>query len=93
MGDGPLKSELAELAASLGISDAVHLAGYQPCTAPFVQAMDVFALTSRSEGMPQAALEASMAGLAVVASCVGGVPELIDHGRSGILFPFGDQGR
>ncbi len=91
LGDGPLRKELEDLAAELGIGSSVHFAGYQSPTAPFIQAMNVFALTSRSEGMPQAALEASVCGVPAVASRVGGLPELIDDGKSGILFPVGDD--
>ncbi len=53
--------------------------------------MDVFALPSRSEGFPNAALEAMASGCAVAASAVGGVPELIDDGRTGLLFAPGDE--
>ena len=91
VGDGPSRDDLRNLAASLGLSDRVHFTGYQPHSAPYLKAMDVFALTSRSEGMPQAALEASVMGLPVVASRVGGLPELIEHGVSGILFDPGND--
>jgi sugar transferase (PEP-CTERM/EpsH1 system associated) len=90
VGDGPLLSELQALAEKLGVAQAVHFAGYQPSSAPYLQAMDVFALTSRSEGMPQAAIEASATTLPVVASRVGGLPELIEDGVTGALFPVGD---
>jgi glycosyltransferase involved in cell wall biosynthesis len=53
--------------------------------------MDIFVLTSRSEGMPQAVLEAQVVGVPVVASRVGGLPELIDHGRTGLLIEPGDE--
>ena len=53
--------------------------------------MDVFALTSRLEGLPLAILEAWAAGLPVIASSVGGVPALVDPGRTGLLFPSGDE--
>jgi glycosyltransferase involved in cell wall biosynthesis len=53
--------------------------------------MDVFALTSRSEGMPQAVLEASVTGLPVVASRVGGLPEVIEDGITGLMFTPGDD--
>jgi glycosyltransferase involved in cell wall biosynthesis len=91
VGDGPLMHSLQGLSADLGISECVHFLGYQSVTAPYQQSMDVFALTSRSEGMPQAALEACVAGVPVVAPWVGGLPELVDHGRTGLLFPPGDQ--
>lgn len=91
VGDGPLRADLQALADRLGIGPRVHFAGYQADTAPFLQAMDVFALTSRSEGMPQALLEAGVAGVPVVAAAVGGVPELIEDGRTGVLFPAGDE--
>jgi glycosyltransferase involved in cell wall biosynthesis len=91
VGDGPLMQSLRRLSDDLGISDCVHFAGYQSETAPYQQCMDVFALTSRSEGMPQAALEACVAGVPVVAPQVGGLPELVEHGRTGFLFPPGDQ--
>ena len=89
VGDGPLREKLAELAESLGIS-AVHFAGYQSDTARYYQIMNVFALSSRTEGLPQAAVEASFSGVPVVASRVGGLPELVDDGRTGLLFDAGD---
>jgi sugar transferase (PEP-CTERM/EpsH1 system associated) len=91
VGDGPLLSELQSLAAALDVADAVHFAGYQPHSGPFLRAMDVFALTSRSEGMPQAVLEASVIGLPVVASRVGGLPEVIEEGVTSLMFPSGDD--
>jgi glycosyltransferase involved in cell wall biosynthesis len=53
--------------------------------------MDVFALTSRSEGLPLVVLEACAAGVPVVATEVGGLTEMITSGKNGILVPFGDQ--
>jgi len=91
VGDGPRRGELEALAAELGIASRVWFAGYHSSAAPFLQAMDVFALTSRSEGMPQSVLEACVAGLPVIASAVGGVPEVIADGRTGLLFPYGDD--
>jgi sugar transferase (PEP-CTERM/EpsH1 system associated) len=91
VGEGPLRDDLQKLATQCQVGDAVHFAGYQSPTGPFIQAMNIFALTSRSEGMPQAAIEAAVCGLPIVASRVGGLPELIEHGRTGLLVPVGDE--
>lgn len=91
VGDGPLRGQLETLAKSLGLADCVHFAGYQSDPARFLQAMDLFALTSRSEGMPLCVLEAWAAGIPVIASRVGGVPELIRHGVTGLLFESGHE--
>jgi glycosyltransferase involved in cell wall biosynthesis len=91
VGDGPAREELVSLAANLGITDRVVFAGYRDRPERALAAMDVFALTSDSEGMPLAILEAWAAGKPVVASRVGGVPELVADGRTGLLFPAGDD--
>lgn len=93
VGDGPRRADLERLARELEVAHRVRFVGFQPSSAPYLHAMDVFALTSRSEGMPQALLEACVAGRPVVASAVGGVPEVVTHDRTGLLFPDGDEGR
>ena len=91
VGDGPAREELVNLAARLGVTDRVVFAGYREHPERALAAMDVFALTSDSEGMPLAILEAWAAGKPVVATRVGGVPELIADGCTGLLFPAGDD--
>ncbi len=91
VGDGPMRGELERLADALGIRERTHFAGYQAAPEVYLQRMDVFALTSRSEGMPLSILEAWAAGLPVVGSAVGGVPELIEDGVTGKLFASGDD--
>ncbi len=91
VGDGPLASSLRQLAEECGLNGCVHFAGYQSEPERYLQAMDVFALTSRSEGMPVAILEAAAAGVPVLASRVGGVPEIIEHQRTGLLFEANDS--
>lgn len=91
VGDGPERHRLQQLAEDLDISDRVHFAGYQSRPEQFLHAMDIFALTSRLEGMPLAILEAWAAGLPVIASRVGGVPRMISAGQTGLLFDFGDE--
>ena len=91
VGDGPLQGSLHGLADSLGLGDCVHFAGYQTNPEVYLQLMNVFALTSRSEGMPLALLEAWAVGLPVVASRVGGLPDLIDEGVTGLMFSPDDE--
>jgi glycosyltransferase involved in cell wall biosynthesis len=69
----------------------VHFIGHQAEPEPYYEVMDVFALTSRSEGMPQTIMEAFAAGVPVVASRVGGIPEMVEDDRSGLLFTAGDE--
>lgn len=90
VGDGPRRSELEQLAAELLPPDCVRFLGYQSAPGRFLQAMDVLAMSSRSEGMPLAVLEAWAAGVPVAASRVGGVPELIADELTGLLTEFGD---
>ena len=90
VGDGPLGRELRALRDRLGLAAFVHFAGYQELTAPYLQAMNCFALPSRSEGMPQSLLEACAAGVPVIAARVGGIPEVIEHERTGLLVETGD---
>ena len=87
VGDGPRRAELEALADSLGIGARVHFAGYQARPQDYLRAMNVFALTSRSEGMPLCVLEAWAAGVPIVATRVGSLPRLVEHERTGLLIP------
>lgn len=90
VGDGPLRASLEELTSELNLKNSVHFTGYRDDRERLLRAMDIFAITSRSEGMPLSVLEAWAAGVPVVAAHVGGLPELIDEGRTGILVPSDD---
>lgn len=90
VGDGPMRSELEAQAASLGLADWVRFAGYQSDPRPYLQAMDIFALTSRSEGMPLSVLEAWASGLPVVVPDVGGLPDMVADGETGLLVDASD---
>jgi glycosyltransferase involved in cell wall biosynthesis len=90
IGDGPLRAELQALAASLGIASRVLFAGWRHDLANVYGASDVVVLTSRSEGTPVALIEALAAGRPVIATAVGGVPDVVQHGVSGLLVPAGD---
>ena len=91
VGDGPLRQALETQAVDLGIASMVQFSGaVAPDQMPaYYQAADLLCLPSFSEGMPCVAVEAMACGKPVVASQVGGVPELVDA-QSGILVPPGD---
>lgn len=89
-GDGYLLEPSREKAASLGISDRVHFLGWARDLAKLYADLDVFVLTSRNEGTPVAAIEALAAGVPVVATNVGGVPDVLEGGRLGRIVPAGD---
>jgi glycosyltransferase involved in cell wall biosynthesis len=91
VGDGELRGELEGLANSLGVADSVRFAGYQPRPEACLRLMNVFALTSRSEGMPVSILEAWTAERPVVATRVGGVPDLVKHEENGLLIAEADE--
>jgi glycosyltransferase involved in cell wall biosynthesis len=90
VGDGPLRKRAAELIEQMGLQGCTHLAGVQPDPAAVMAELDVLVSTSRTEAMPLVVMEAMAAGLPVVATSVGGVPELIQHQRSGYLCTEGD---
>jgi glycosyltransferase involved in cell wall biosynthesis len=85
IGDGPLKAPLAAMAEQLGIAQKICLPGSMPLAARYLQAMEVFCLTSHTEGMPNVVMEAAAAGVPVVSTTCGGSVELIECGVTGFL--------
>ncbi|MCL6543977.1 MAG: glycosyltransferase [Bryobacteraceae bacterium] len=85
VGDGPERRRLGALADRLGLAHDVIFAGHQDQIASYYAAADVFLLASHSEGSPNVLLEAMSAGLPVVATRVGGVPELAEDGVEALL--------
>ncbi|MBI2873956.1 MAG: glycosyltransferase family 4 protein [Firmicutes bacterium] len=83
-GEGPEAGKLERRCAGLGLDDVVFFKGYQPSKL-VLAAADLLVLPSHSEGLPLAALEALAAGVPVVASAVGGIPEVIRHRETGWL--------
>jgi glycosyltransferase involved in cell wall biosynthesis len=87
VGDGPLRSDLDGQARRLDLTPRVHFLGFRSDIPDLLAAADLFVLPSRWEGCPMVLLEAMAAGVPVVATRVGGVPEIVDHDRSGLLVP------
>jgi glycosyltransferase involved in cell wall biosynthesis len=90
LGEGDDRPRLERLIAELGRGDRIKLAGYQADPRPYYEAMDVFALSSLREGLPNALLEALAMEVPVVATAVAGVPRLIKDGVNGVLIPPND---
>jgi glycosyltransferase involved in cell wall biosynthesis len=90
VGDGPMRAALASACRQMGL-DGVHFTGARGDMAAVYGEVDVVACSSHSEAMPLAVLEAMAAGVPVVATRVGGVPDLIDVGRTGLLVEPGDS--
>ncbi len=89
-GDGAQMAQLKLLVSELGVSEVVCFAGWLNDVDPFYNAIDINTLTSLSETFPYSLTEGARAGLPTIASRVGGVPYLIDHGVNGLLFEAGD---
>jgi len=93
VGSGPQQGELELLAADLGIGDKVQFCGSRPwgeVLSTVMRSSDILVLPSYTEGLGLVLLEAMSQGVPVVASNVGGIPEIVNHGVSGLLFPVGD---
>lgn len=90
-GDPGYRAALEALTRDLGLADRVLFAGFQPDVYPYLAAMDLFVLPSVMEGFGIALLEAMAMGRAVVATKVGGVPEVVEDGVTGLLVPPADR--
>jgi len=90
VGDGQMRAQIESQVIALGIRERVRLLGERSDVAVLLKAFDVFTLTSIAEGISNTILEAMASGLPVVATRVGGNPELIEHGVCGQLVEAGD---
>jgi glycosyltransferase involved in cell wall biosynthesis len=92
VGDGECRVDLERLVGDLNLAGRVRFVGWQTNLIDVYGAMDVVALTSRNEGTPVALIEAAAAGKAIVATRVGGVPDVVETERTGLLVPDDDLG-
>jgi glycosyltransferase involved in cell wall biosynthesis len=90
VGEGPLRKALEREVAERGLGSRVRFTGFQSNVVPWLQASDACVLPSQSEGLPVSLLEAGAVGKPLIATAVGGVPELITHGQTGLLIPTGN---
>lgn len=90
VGEGPLGEQLQGRVKQMGLEQVVIFAGHQEQVHDFINMMDIFVLPSLHEGIPMVLLEALAMEKAVIASAVGGIPEVVSHGYSGILMEPGD---
>jgi glycosyltransferase involved in cell wall biosynthesis len=90
IGDGESRPECERLAGELGIEGAVVFAGYRSDVSRLLAAFDLFVMPSVWEGTPLVLLEAMAAARPIVASSVGGIPQVVEDGESGLLIPPGD---
>lgn len=93
VGDGALRESAEMEARMLGLADRVRFFGTCRNVPEILAQVDIFVLASRYEGLPMSILEAMRAGLPVVATGVGGVPEAVEDGRTGFLVPRGDASK
>jgi glycosyltransferase involved in cell wall biosynthesis len=89
-GDGEERANLESLAERLGLSERVHFAGWVSSPWDTSFQIDIFAMPSRREGFGITAVEAMMSRIPVVASDAGGIPEIVEHERTGLLVPVDD---
>ncbi len=90
LGDGELLDELKNMAAKLGVEENIKFLGWRQDVAEVMSVFDIFVLPSLNEGMGRVLVEAMALGKPIVASDVGGIPDLVVQGKNGYLVPVGD---
>lgn len=92
VGDGPMRGALGQCAERHGVSRDVTFLGARMDVYDLIATFDIFALSSLHEGVPMVILEAMTLGVPIVASRVGGIPEILEDGKDALLVPAGDAG-
>lgn len=91
-GEGPYRASLEARVAALGLREVVTFAGFVTDVPSLLAGAAAFAMPSQTEGMPISLLEAMAAGVPIIASAVGSIPEIVRDGREALLIPRNDQG-
>src|SRR5690606_22610260 len=91
IGDGPMNEELRELVRSLNIGNRVYFAGHRSSIEIIMGGFDCLVIPSLTEGLPITLLEAMKVGLPIIATDVGGIPYVIESGRTGVLVKPGSR--
>ncbi|MFZ2522851.1 MAG: glycosyltransferase family 4 protein [Minisyncoccia bacterium] len=92
LGGGELKSELHQMIDRFEMKDKIFLLDFVPDASRYLKAFDVFTLTSVKEGLPYTIIESGLAEVPVLASRIGGIPDIIDDGKNGVLVTKGKPG-
>ena len=87
VGDGELRGQLEALTEELGLGNRVYFAGWRKDLASVYADLDLVVISSRNEGTPVSLIEGAAAGKPVVATRVGGIPDLLEDGKNGLLVP------
>lgn len=90
VGEGALRSDLEEQARALDIAGRVTFTGFRDDALEFLRVFDCFVMSSRLEGLGTSIMDAQAAGVPVVATRTGGIPDIVEDGRTGLLVPPGD---
>ncbi len=90
MGSGSKEAELKALVKQLSLSDRIIFTGYREDVVELLPGLNIFLMTSAQEGLGTSVLDAFAAKVAVVATHAGGIPEMVHHGKTGLLAPIGD---
>jgi glycosyltransferase involved in cell wall biosynthesis len=90
VGGGPIEDEVRKRHRALGLGDRLQLLGQRHDVLRLMAAADIFVLASRQEGLPVTLMEATSMGLPIVATSVGGVPQVVTDGVEGLIVPPGD---
>ncbi|MDA0972129.1 MAG: glycosyltransferase [Bacteroidetes bacterium] len=90
IGEGDLRKQLEAYANEMGLKDELTFLGFRKDALTLIPDLDVFLITSKTEGLGTSIIDAMASGVPVVATAAGGIPELVKHGETGIICPVGN---